>query len=132
MVMVDANVLLDLLTDDPEWFTWSAEKVKIARRGGLLIINPLIYAEISNAFTSETSLDAYISATDFVKSPLPFEAAYRAAIAFKKYRASGGNKRSPMPDFYIGAHAEVDNLTLLTRDVARYKTYFPKLKLIAP
>ncbi len=132
MVLVDANVLLDLLTDDPDWFAWSSGQVSKARGSGLLVINPLIYAEISNAFASETELDAYVSATDFVRAPLPFEAAFVAGRAFRAYKAKGGNKRSPLPDIYIGAHAQVAGLTLLTRDAARYKTYFPKVKLIAP
>jgi predicted nucleic acid-binding protein len=132
MVLVDANVLLDLLTDDPQWFKWSSLQVKKARRVGLLIVNPIIYAEISNAFESEDLLDAYVSPTDFVRAPLPYGAAFLAGRAFRRYRMNGGNRTSPLPDFYIGAHAQVDGLTLLTRDVARYKTYFPKVKLIHP
>lgn len=132
MHMIDANVLLDLLTNDPTWFDWSAAKVKRARSSGLLVINPIIYAEISNAFVTETALSDYISPTDFVRTPLPFEASFLAGRAFRLYRSRGGNKTSTLPDFYIGAHAEVESLTLVTRDSARYKTYFPKVKLIAP
>ena len=132
MYMIDANVLLDLLTNDPTWFDWSAGKVKRARSSGLLVINPIIYAEISNAFAIEAELDAYVSPTDFVRTPLPFEAAFLAGRAFRLYRSRGGNKTSTLPDFYIGAHAEIESLTLVTRDSARYKTYFPRVKLIAP
>ena len=132
MHMIDANVLLDLLTNDPTWFDWSAAKVKRARSSGLLVINPIIYAEISNAFVTETALSDYISPTDFVRTPLPFEASFLAGRAFRLYRSRGGNKTSTLPDFYIGAHAEVESLTLVTCDSARYKTYFPKVKLIAP
>jgi predicted nucleic acid-binding protein len=132
MVMVDANVLLDLLTDDPVWFDWSARQIKKAREIGLLVINPIIYAEISNAFTTERELDDYVSPTDYIRQPLPYEAAFSAGRAFRSYRAKGGQKASPLPDFYIGAHALYAGHVLLTRDGARYKTYFPKLKLIAP
>jgi len=132
VVLVDANVLLDLLTADPQWFKWSASQVQKARRAGLLVVNPVIYAEISNAFASEAELDDYVSATDFIRVPLPYEAAFVAGRAFRAYRAKGGNKASPLPDFYIGAHAQVEGLTLLTRDGARYRTYFPRVKLIHP
>ena len=130
--MIDANVLLDLLTNDPTWFDWSAARIKRARSSGVLVINPIIYAEISNAFSTEAELNAYVSPTDFKRMPVPFEAAFLAGRAFRTYRSRGGNKTSPLPDFYIGAHAEVEALTLVTRDAARYKTYFPKVKLIAP
>ena len=132
MVIVDANVLLDLLTNDPTWFDWSAARVKQARTSGLLVINPIIYAEISNAFKTEAELARYVSPTDFLRMPLPFEAAFRAGRAFRSYRSRGGNKSAPLPDFYIVAHAEVEGLVLLTRDAARYTTYFPKVKLISP
>jgi predicted nucleic acid-binding protein len=132
MVMVDANVLLDLLTNDQEWVSWSKKQVAKARQGGLLVINPIIYAEISNAFATERDLSEYVSPTDFEREALPFEAAFAAGRAFRTYRARGGQRSAPLPDFYIGAHALIAGHMLLTRDAARYKTYFPKLQLIAP
>ncbi len=132
MVLVDVNVHLDLTTRDPVWFQWSSSKISDCRSNGMLVINPIIYAEIANAFLKEEELDRYISPIDFVRQPLPWEAAYLAAQAFRAYRQRGGVKSSPMPDFYIGAHAYVAGLTLLTRDAARYQTYFPNVPLISP
>lgn len=98
----------------------------------MLAINPLIYAELANSFQSADDLDNYLDPDDYARLALPWNAAFLAGRAFKAYRQKGGNKTSPLPDFYIGAHALVEGLTLLTRDASRYKTYFPKLKLIAP
>lgn len=92
----------------------------------------MIYAEISVCFQSETELAAALDLPDLTQLALPYEAAFRAGRAFVEYRRQGGNRRSPLPDFFIGAHAEVEGMTLLTRDAARYRTYFPKVKLIAP
>ena len=131
MVLVDANVLLDIITSDPQWFAWSAEKLERALTQGLAI-NPIIYAELAAGFQKEEELDAALDLADLERLALPYEAAFRAGRAFVEYRRKGGSRRSPLPDFFIGAHAEVEGLTLLTRDAARYRTYFPKLKLIAP
>ena len=131
MVLVDANVLLDILTADAQWSTWSAEKLERALRQGLGI-NPIIYAEISVSFRNETELDAALDLPDLTRLALPYEAAFRAGRAFVEYRRQGGNLRTPLPDFFIGAHAEIEGMTLLTRNAARYRTYFPKVKLIAP
>ncbi len=131
MVLVDANVLLDILTADAQWSEWSADKLERALGQGLGI-NPVIYAEISVCFQSETELAAALDLPDLTQLALPYEAAFRAGRAFVEYRRQGGNRRSPLPDFFIGAHAEVEGMTLLTRDAARYRTYFPKVKLIAP
>lgn len=131
MVLVDANVLLDILTADPRWAVWSAEKLERALPQGLAI-NPVIYAEIAVGFRSEAELEAALDLPDLERLTLPYEAAFRARHAFVQYRRQGGNRRSPLPDFYIGAHAEVEGMTLLTRDAARYRTYFPKLRMIVP
>ncbi len=131
-VLVDSNVLLDVLTEDPKWLTWSAEALaRCADRAGLAI-NPIVYAEVSIGFDRIEDLDSALPAAVFVRSPLPWEAAFLAGKCFQTYRRRGGERRSPLPDFYIGAHAAVAGLTLLTRDPARYRTYFPKLELIAP
>ena len=132
MVLVDANIHLDLTTRDPIWYEWSSRQIAESRRAGMLVINPLIYAELANAFLNENELNDYISPTDFVRQSLPWEAAFLAGRAYRDYRRRGGSKTSPLPDFYIGAHAQVAGLTLLTRDSERYATYFPMVKLIAP
>ncbi|MGH7442430.1 MAG: type II toxin-antitoxin system VapC family toxin [bacterium] len=129
--LVDTNVLLDVLTQDPLWGAWSAERLKDASDAGLLAINPIIYAELSAGFTSMEILDELLG-EDFERWTLPWEAGFLAGQCFKRYRRQGGQRRSPLPDFYIGAHAMVGGLTLLTRDAARYRSYFPKLPLLSP
>ena len=131
MVLVDANVLLDIINADPQWFAWSVEKLERALALGLAI-NPVIYAELAAGFLKEEELEVALQLPDLQRLPLPHEAAFRAGHAFVEYRRQGGNRRSPLPDFFIGAHAEVAGLTLLTRDASRYRTYFPSLELIAP
>jgi predicted nucleic acid-binding protein len=131
MVLVDANVLLDIITADPQWFEWSAQRMERAQTKGLAI-NPVIYAEVAAGFRKQEELDVTLEPADIERLPLPYEAAFRAGRAFMEYRRRGGNRRSPLPDFFIGAHAEVAGLTLLTRDATRYRTYFPTLRLIAP
>ena len=131
MVLVDANVLLDIITADARWFDWSAEKLERALSQGIAI-NPVIYGEVSAGFQSESELETALDLPDLARLALPYHAAFRAGRAFVEYRRQGGNRRSPLPDSFIGAHAEVDGMALLTRDAGRYRTYFPKLKLIAP
>mgnify|MGYP001028433769 CR=1 FL=1 len=131
-VLVDSNVLLDVLTEDPVWFNWSAEQLAIAAESFTLIINPIIYSEVSVGFTTIEELEECLPVDVFVRQPLPWEAGFLAGKCFVSYRRSGGTRRSPLPDFYVGAHAAVAGLSLLTRDVSRYRTYFPTLKLIAP
>jgi len=131
-VLVDSNVLLDLFTEDSEWEDWSAAIVAELARSSHLVINPIIYSEVSAHFDSVEDLDAALPPNWIRREPLPWEAAFLAGPCFLKYRRGGGARRSPLPDFYIGAHAAVAGLTLLTRDARRYHTYFPKLKLIAP
>lgn len=131
-VLVDTNVLLDIATEDPTWFDWSAAQLtKLANRDGLAI-NPLVYAELSVHYDTIESLEAGLSGYRFERLALPWDAAFVAGKAYKRYRVRGGSRRSPLPDFYIGAHAAVSGLALLTRDAKRYREYFPKLKIIAP
>jgi predicted nucleic acid-binding protein len=130
--LVDANVLLDVLTEDPRWFGWSASALASAAERGPLIVNPLIYAEVSVRFSSIEDLEDALRPEDYLRAPLPWEAAFLAGKAFLRYRRSGGLKRSPLPDLYIGAHAAVARVDLLTRDPRRYRTYFPSLNVVAP
>lgn len=131
-VLVDANVLLDILTEDPTWFEWSAATLEHCAAEGQLCINPIIYAEVSVGFERIETLDEALVPADFTRLPLPWEAGFLAGIAFLRYRCAKGARRSPLPDFYIGAHAAIAGLPLLTRDVRRYKTYYPQLDLICP
>ena len=130
--LVDSNVILDVVTEDADWQDWSAAMLSDAAQRGPLVINPLIYAEVSSRYATIEALDEALPAGYYTRAPLPWEAAFLAAKCFETYRSRGGVKRSPLPDFYIGAHAAVAGLTLLTRDGRRYRTYFPKLRIIAP
>jgi len=131
-ILVDSSVILDIVTEDENWFAWSAKTLADCARSNILAINPIIYAEVSIGFEKVEELDAALPSTYFRRLPLPWEAAFLAGKCFLDYRRKGGRKRSPLPDFYIGAHAEVGGMTLLTRDAARYHTYFPALRIIAP
>jgi predicted nucleic acid-binding protein len=131
-VLVDSNVILDVLTEDPNWFEWSAQMLAEHADRGTLVINPIIYAEISIGFNQVEELEAALPDDFFRRDPLPYEAAFIAGRGFLEYRRRGGERRSPLPDFYIGAHAAVASLSLLTRDVNRYRTYFPSVQLISP
>jgi predicted nucleic acid-binding protein len=131
MVLVDANVLLDLLTADEAWQAWSERELAAAARQGLAI-NAVIYAELCPAFRSEAELSAALAGWPLQRLALPYEAAWPAAQAFAEYRNRGGQRTTTLPDFFIGAHAQVAGLTLLTRDAARYRTYFPRVPLICP
>ncbi len=131
-VLVDSNVLLDVLTEDAEWLDWSSSALARAADRGRLVINPLVYAEVSIGFDRIEDLDGVLDSATFDRRSLPWEAAFLAGKVFQKYRSAGGARRSPLPDFYIGAHAAIAGLTLLTRDPRRYRSYFPKLRVIAP
>ena len=131
-VLVDSNVLLDILTDDPRWCSWSARQIEHLADEALLAINPIIYAEVSVGFKRIEELEEAIPKTAFERLPLPWEAAFLAAKCFVADRRRTGARRSPLPDFYIGAHAAVAGLRLLTRDSRRYRTYFPSLPIITP
>ena len=131
-VLVDANILIDIATDDPIWGKWSAEALERVARGRQLLINPLIYAEVSVAFSRIEDLDQLLPATVFQREDLPWEAGFLAGKAYLAYRRRGGARSSPMPDFYIGAHAALRRHILLTRDRGRYETYFPTVQLVSP
>jgi predicted nucleic acid-binding protein len=131
-VLVDSNVLLDVLEEDPKWFSWSADRLAECAESSPLLINPIIYAEVSIGFERIEELEDALPLSSFERRSLPWEAAFLAGKCFVAYRRAGGNRRSPLPDFFIGAHAAVEGLTLLTRDANRYRTYFPSLQLIAP
>src|SRR5271156_6243937 len=131
-VLVDANVLLDVFTEDPRWFAWSAEALEVAADRYRLVINPVIYAEVSIRYSRIEALDAALPKALFDREAIPYEAAFLAGKAFLAYRRRGGTKRAPLPDFFIGAHAAVAGYLLMTRDASRYRTYSPKLPLLAP
>jgi len=130
--LVDSNVILDVATGDPQWSPWSTAQLASCADEGLLIINPLIYAEVSIGFEHVEEVEVTLSGDFWLRGPLPWRAAFLAGKCFLDYRRRGGSRRSPLPDFYIGAHAAVKGLTLLTRDAARYRTYFPNLEILAP
>jgi predicted nucleic acid-binding protein len=131
-VLVDSNVLLDIVTEDPTWFSWSADALAKAAESETLIINPIIYAEVSVGFARIEDVEMALPPTFFRRDALPWEAGFLAGKCFQRYRRAGGTRRSPLPDFFIGAHAAMGQHALLTRDAARYRTYFPKLTVIAP
>ena len=130
--LVDANVLLDVATDDPARGAWSTAALEQAANESVLVISPLVYAEVSVGFATIEELEAALPRDLYRREALPYEAAFLAGKVFLRYRQSGGEKRSPLPDFYIGAHAAVAGHRLLTRDATRYRTYFPSIELIAP
>lgn len=132
VTLIDSSVLLDVLTADPTWFAWSEAALASARDAGRLVINPIVYAEVSAGFDRIEDLDDAVPVGEFDREPLPYGAGFLAGKAYLAYRRRGGNRRSPLPDFYIGAHAAVNRYRLLTRDAARYRTYFPSVKVHAP
>lgn len=131
-VLVDSNVLLDVMTADSAWGEWSTEMLERLASREVLVINALVFAEVSIGFGSIEGLDEALPVELYRREALPYEAAFLAGKVFVRYRAAGGTKRSPLPDFYIGAHAAVAGHRLLTRDASRYRTYFPSVDLIAP
>ena len=131
-VLVDSNVLLDIATNDPAWGDWSARALAEAAEYTTLVINPIVYAEVSIGYTTIEALDAALPLTVYQREPLPWEAGFLAGKSFLKYRRHDGLRTSPLPDFYIGAHAAIGQLALLTRDPVRYRTYFPAVEILAP
>lgn len=129
--LVDSTVILDVLTEDREWFPWSSAALEEQAERSVLVINPFIYAEVSIRFRRIEDLDDALPASMFRRDPLPFQAGFLAGKCFVKYRRAGGERRSPLPDFYIGAHAAIEKMTLLTRET-RYLAYFPSLRLVSP
>ena len=130
--LVDSNVILDILTEDPEWAGWSAAALAARADAGSLVVNPLVYAEVAARFDRIEDLEEALPGSYFERRALPWEAAFLAGRTFIRYRRRGGQRRSPLPDFYIGAHALTEGMTLLTRDARRYRSYFPALRIIAP
>lgn len=131
-VLADSNVLLDILTEDAEWYEWSARQLAELAEQRILVINPIVYAEVSIRFSRVEDLEDALPLDHFRRDPLPYEAGFLAGKAFVQYRRRGGTRTVPLPDFFIGAHAAVSDLTLLTRDPGRYRTYFPTVELVAP
>jgi len=133
MVLVDTNVLLDIATRDEHWFEWSAQQLAPLIGSRVAAINPVIYTELAPLYRDARDLDLnLVPPSDFRRLPLPYSCAFATARAFQAYRKDGGKRTAPLPDFFIGAHAEVEGLKLLTRDAKRYRTYFSSLVLICP
>ena len=132
MTLVDTNVLLDLVTDDPAWADWSVTQLETASLSGPLLINDVVYAELSVRYERIENLDAFVAQSEIEIAPIPRAALFLAGKVFTRYRHAGGRRTGVLPDFFIGAHAAVAGLPLLTRDEGRYRSYFPSLKLIVP
>ena len=132
MILVDSNVIIDIASGDPAWRDWSRAALRKAADTDEIAINPIIYAEIASGFATIGALDAALGSEVFRRLALPYEAGFIAGRAFVEYRRRGGARTSPLPDFYIGAHAAIAGLRLLTRDPRRYAGYFPGVQLISP
>jgi predicted nucleic acid-binding protein len=130
--LVDSNVLLDIVTEDEDWLDWSSSALSACAERDRLVINPLVYAEVSIGFSRIEDLDDALPVEYFAREPLPWGAAFLAGKAYMQYRRRGGARPHPLPDFYIGAHAAIAGYALLTRDPRRYRTSYPKLRVIAP
>ena len=131
-VLVDSNVLLDVVTDDPKWWGWSASALENCADTAVLIINPVIYAEVSIGFKTIEELEEVLPSEYFRREPVPWEAAFLAGKCFVRYRRRKGARSTALPDFFIGAHAAIQKYRLLTRDAARFRSYFPTVALISP
>jgi predicted nucleic acid-binding protein len=131
-VLVDSNILLDIATSDAKWAAWSGQALAECAEHATLMINPIIYAEVSIGFQTIETLNAALPIRIYERAQLPWEAGFLAGKCFLDYRKRGGVRTTPLPDFYIGAHAAIDRLALLTRDNGRYRTYFPKVEILAP
>jgi predicted nucleic acid-binding protein len=131
-VLVDTNVLLDVVTHDPRWSRWSKQQLEICAGRGVLYVNAIVYAELSIGFQRVEELDAVIAVTAARLIDIPPAALFLAGKTFQAYRRAGGTKSGVLPDFFLGAHAAVSGMSLLTRDTSRYAYYFPKVPLIAP
>jgi predicted nucleic acid-binding protein len=132
VTLVDTNVLLDLVTDDPKWADWSVAQLEAASLDGPLLINDVVYAELAVRYNRIEDLDVFLDKAGLEIIPMPRAALFLAGKVFTQYRKLGGSRTGVLPDFFIGAHAAVGQLPLLTRDVGRYRTYFPSLRLITP
>jgi predicted nucleic acid-binding protein len=129
---VDSNVLLDIATNDPTWGDWSARALAESAEHVTLVVNPIVYAEVPIGYFTIEALDAALPSALYQRQPLPWEAGFLAGKCFLLYRRRGGRRNSPLPDFYIGAHAAIARLALLTRDASRYRSYFPSVEVLAP
>lgn len=132
MTLVDTNVLIDILSNDPNWRTWSEERLAERSDEGALLINEIVYAELSSRFATQEQLDDAIQELNVALARSPMPALFLAGQAFDRYRRAGGTRSGVLPDLFIGAHAQVARLPILTRDIRRYRTYFPAVQLIAP
>ena len=132
MILVDSNIWIDVIQQDPVWLDWSLAQLQQARETNRVVINPIIYAELAPTYDEPEQLDHFLKVAKAALQPLPRPAAYAAGRAFLQYRQKRGTKTGVLPDFFIGAHAQTEGWPILTRDVARYATYFPNVKLIAP
>jgi len=132
MTLVDTNVVIDLVTADPNWLGWSTDRIREAIDRGPLLINDVIYAEVSTRFDEELQLNIALQALEIEVAPIPRQALFLAGKVFVRYRRSGGAKTNVLSDFFIGAHAATERLPLLTRDARQYRTYFPTVELITP
>ena len=132
MTLVDSNVLFDVATRTPEWWQWSLRQLNLAALNGPVVINDVIYAEISSRYPSVDVVDTVVRDIGVDLVAIPRSALFLASKAYLRYRAAGGVRTGVLSDFFIGAHAEAEQLPLLTRDVRRYRSYFPKVELIAP
>jgi predicted nucleic acid-binding protein len=130
--LVDSNVLIDVLRRDPDWGPWSDEALIGALEDGVVLVNQVVYSEVSMGFPTVEECDFSLNAQGIERIPIPWPAAFLAGRAYLEYRRRGGSRSSPLPDFFIGAHAAVEGLRVLTRDASRYRTYFPTVELIAP
>ena len=131
-ILVDSNIILDVFLDDPNWAEWSESKLEKFSAITKLYINPIVYSEISIGFKRIEELESVLNRAGFQMLDIPKEALFLAGKVFVKYRKNRGTKRSPLPDFYIGAHAAILEIELITRDESRYRTYFPTVRLICP
>ncbi|WP_334132524.1 type II toxin-antitoxin system VapC family toxin [Silanimonas lenta] len=132
MTLVDTNVLLDLVTENPAWADWSQRQLEAAAVRGPILINDVVYAELSVGFLRMEEVEEALTIAQVETTPIPREALFLAGKVFQRYRAGGGTRTGVLPDFFIGAHAAVARLPLLTRDVRRYRSYFPTVTLIVP
>ena len=132
MILVDTNVLLDVVTSNPQWADWSQNQLEAAAVKEKLAINAVVYAELSIGFLRIEEVEAVLAGTRITIEVIPREASFLAGKAFQRYKARGGTRTGVLPDFFIGAHAAVLGIPLLTRDARRYADYFPKLELLAP
>ena len=130
--LVDTDILVDLFDVGSPWEDWSIGQIRRLRAQGPIVINQIVYAEMAAGFPVEATLESALSPSRFTREDLPWEAAFAAGHAFLIYRRNGGPKRSPLPDFYIGAHAAIRGYSLLTRDANRYRAYFPMLRIVSP